>query len=192
MHGESHNIALGCVRCMFSLNVSYSPSPSLSPQQCLSCHSPYQISPPFLPPKTRRRRSVGRSVGGLACERRGRRQLQTVVGGISPGANELGQRERKERERERERGRALNAVATQESVTWWVSHSQKISLETRPLNGTRGHACSRKRRMPPLPMYLFKAWPRKFLHLFNCVSWNDLIIIRSGLIGRYLSTERGT
>ena len=47
-------------------------------------------------------RSVGRSVGGLACERRGRRQLQTVVGGISPGANELGQRERKERERERE------------------------------------------------------------------------------------------
>ena len=97
MHGESHNIALGCVRCMFSLNVSYSPSPSLSPQQCLSCHSPYQISPPFLPPKTRRRRS-----GGLACERRGRRQLQTVVGGISPGANELGQRERKERERERE------------------------------------------------------------------------------------------
>ena len=49
-------------------------------------------------------RSVGRSVGGLACERRGRRQLQTVVGGISPGANELGLRERKERERERERG----------------------------------------------------------------------------------------
>ena len=55
---------------MLSPAASYSAShPPSSPQHCLSCHSPHQISPPFLPPKTRRRRrpTVGRSVGGLAC-----------------------------------------------------------------------------------------------------------------------------